>query len=160
MRAPAEIVVSRPDQEKMSDPAWVHQQANDLFQKGIAQINEGRFDEGLRTIQQTIQFEPQVPDWHMSYGSLLFAKAGILYKAHREEESVLLAKEAEKELLCALDLFKGDQYNIPKSQCYFFLGELSYFIYKDKQAAKRFYEESLKTYADNQEAKEALKTCE
>jgi tetratricopeptide (TPR) repeat protein len=156
----AELVISPSNQEKKADPAWIHQQASELFQKGIDLINSGNFDEGLGDIRQTTQLEPQVPEWHMQYGNLLFAKAGLLYRTNQQDEAVLMAKEAEKELRSALDLFTGTGSGAQRSQCYFLMGDLAYYIHKDSRAAKELYQKSLEADPSHQAAKEALKTCE
>ena len=156
----AELIISPSNQEKRADPAWVHQQANELFQKGIALINSGNFDEGLQDIRQTTQLEPQLPEWRMQYGSLLFARAGLLYKTNKQDEALLIAKEAEKELSSALDLFTGEGSNAQKSQCYFLMGDLAYYIRHDIISARGLYQRSLEANPANQAAQEALRACE
>jgi len=138
-------------------PSSIHQQANELFQQGITRINQGFFDEGLQIIRQTTQMEPHQPEWHMHYGSLLFTRAGLLYQLHRENEAVYFAGEARQELQRAIDLYAGKEFNVQKAQCYFLLGELAYFISKDRETARTYYQQCLELSPDHTAALDALK---
>ncbi|MCK9604312.1 MAG: tetratricopeptide repeat protein [Candidatus Omnitrophica bacterium] len=131
--------------------------ANMIGNKGIKLIQEGKMDEGLDLIRQAIQADPQKPDWHMNYGSLLFKKGQQIFQSGNMQEAQGVFKEAEKELLLATQLFKEAD-NKLKSHCYFLLGDIYYYVYSEKEKARNFYQKSLELYSEHQEAREALKS--
>src|SRR3989338_672711 len=131
--------------------------ANTIGNKGIKLIQEGKMDEGLDLIRQAIQTDPQKPDWHMNYGSLLFTKGQQIFQSGNVQEAQGIFKEAEKELFWATQLFKEAD-NKLKSHSFFLLGDIYYHVYGEKEKAKSFYQKSLELYPGHQEARDALKS--
>lgn len=130
-------------------------EANRLGNEGLSLIKQGKAEEGLDLLRRAKQIDAQNPDWHMNYGSLLFVKGGKIFQSGNKQEAEPIFKEAEQELLTAVQLF-GDSYGQLKSHCLFLIGDIHYYIYGDKTGAKSYYEKSLNLYPGHAEANAAL----
>ena len=129
--------------------------ANIIGNKGVKLIQEGKMDEGLDLIRKAIQLDPQVPEWHMNYGSFLFLKGQKIFQAGGAQEARVILKGAEKELLLAVELFKEKDV-VQKSHCLFLVGDIYYYVYGENEKAKGFYAKSLELYPEHEGAKQAL----
>ncbi len=128
---------------------------NLLGNKGLQLIQEGKEAEGLDLIRQAIQADPQIPDWHMNYGSMLFLKGQKIFQSGNTQEAKKIFKESEKELLLATQLFKEADGKLT-SHCYFLLGDIYQYAYGEQDKAKEYYEKSLTLYPKHGGAKSAL----
>jgi tetratricopeptide (TPR) repeat protein len=131
--------------------------ANELFQKGMVLIKEGKLNEGLELLKQTTALEPEKPDWHMNYGSILFTIGAQLFQKGNAETAKPILQESERQLLWAADLFTKSADNSMKAQCFYLLGDIYWHVVNDKEKAKSFYQKSLALYPQHAGALEALK---
>jgi len=129
--------------------------ANIIGNKGLELIQEGKMDEGLDLIRQAIQADPQKPAWYMNYGSFLFIKGQQILQSGSTQEAYSIFKQAEKELLSAVQLFKESD-NQLKSHCFFLIGDIYNYVYNEKEKAKAFYQKSLELYPEHDGARNAL----
>ncbi|HTY44785.1 MAG TPA: tetratricopeptide repeat protein [Patescibacteria group bacterium] len=131
--------------------------AVELFQKGMTMIKEGKLNEGLELLKQTTVLEPEKPDWHMDYGSILFNIGAQLFQKGNTETAKPILQESERQLLLATDLFVKSTDSAMKAQCFYLLGEIYRHVINDKEKAKSFYQQSLALYPQHAGALEALK---
>lgn len=140
-----------------ADRTKEYDEANIEGRKGIDLINDGRFDEGLELIKSATEIAPEIPEWHMNYGSLLMMKGQQDYsRSGNIQERDKVFRDVEAELLRAIELF-GDKHAPSKSHCYFLLGDTYFYVFSDKVKAKHYYETSLKYNPEHGLAINALK---
>jgi len=130
--------------------------ANTIGNKGLALIKKGEFDKGLKLVKKASIIEPEKPDWHMNYGSMLFTKGQSVLQAGNRKEGEAIFKEVEKELLLAIKLFKEED-NIMKSQCFFLIGDVYFFVFKEREKAQHSYQKALEHYPKHGGAMKAIK---
>lgn len=139
-----------------------YKEANKIFPKAIKLVNEGKLDEGLELLKQTIIVAPEEPDIHMNYASVLFVKGQQILQAGDKENGRAIFNEIENELLLAIKLYKDkpskDKDNSSKAQCAFLLGDIYFYVYEDKDKAKALYQKALEYYPEHSGAMESLKS--
>ncbi|MBI4343665.1 MAG: hypothetical protein HY601_02490 [Candidatus Omnitrophica bacterium] len=104
-------------------------------------------EEALTLLKKAVELAPERADVHLNYGSALFRFGQGVIQAGQQEPGVAMFRDAEKELLAALRLAKSapdaNARRQVKAQAAFLLGESYFFVFKDKQRAKRYYQDSL-----------------
>ena len=133
--------------------------ANKVGFEGIQLFNEGKLDDGIALLKQATEADPDSPLWHMNYGNVLFRKGQLLFEAGNKDEAEDIFSEVEDELSEAIELFE-DRDDISKSHCYFLLGDIYQYVHSDNDAAKEYYQLSLKYHPENQDAATELKKLE
>jgi tetratricopeptide (TPR) repeat protein len=138
-----------------------HKEANKLMPEAAKLIREGKLDESLIILRQAIAIAPKEPDMHMNYASVLFIKGQRFFQFGFNDNAKKVFKEAEDELITAIKLYKGspdkDAKDFSKSQCYFLLGDIQHYVYKNDARAKSLYQKSLEYNPNHGGALEALK---
>jgi tetratricopeptide (TPR) repeat protein len=136
-------------------------EANKLMPEAAKLIQEGKLDESLIILRQAIAIAPQEPDTHMNYASVLFIKGQRFSQFGFDDNAKKVFKETENELISAIKLYKAnpqkDANDFSKSQCYFLLGDIQHYIYKNDPRAKSLYQKSLEYNPNHLGALEALK---
>jgi tetratricopeptide (TPR) repeat protein len=132
--------------------------ANELFQKGVALIKDGKLTEGLELLKQTTLLEPDRPDWHMDYGSILYNFGALLFQKGSVETAKPILQESERQLLWATNLFIKSTDNPLKAQCFYLLGEIYLHVVNDKEKAKSFYQKTLALYPQHAGALVAMQS--
>ncbi|MDD5119791.1 MAG: hypothetical protein PHR84_00565 [Candidatus Omnitrophica bacterium] len=136
--------------------SMANEEANKLGNEGILLIQKGKIDAGLDLMKQATQISPDDASWHMNYGSMLFTKGQQIFQSGNKQDADGVLKEAEEELLLAVDLFKTNDFMLI-SQCYFLIGDIYFYAYSNKNQAKIFYQKSLGYYPEHGGAIEAMK---
>ncbi len=121
-----------------------NEQTGNMTIEAMQLMAKGKYDEGLNLLKKCIEAEPQNPNSHLNYGSMLFKKGQSLIESGDINAGEQIFKEVEKELKTAVSLFKDDGGDkILKAQCYFLLGDVYLFVWKNKEGAKTYYQLSL-----------------
>ena len=98
---------------------------------------------------------------HLTYASILFYKGRRLLQPTSQAEGEAIFKAVEQELQLALELSAQDQNErrrqLVRSQSAHLLGDLYFYVWKDRDKAKAFYEQALQAYPEHDGAREALK---
>ena len=146
--------------------AWgVHAAA--LNQQYVILSRQGRTNEALEMLRRAMQIAPEFPDSHLNYGSLLFAEGNLVYERGNRKAGKTIFRQAEAELLLAIQLAEAkkvnqywdiDEKKMTIAQSYFLLGDIYYYVYRDKAKAKILYQNAVKHKPDHPFALRALKT--
>jgi tetratricopeptide (TPR) repeat protein len=151
-------VAAKPSQPAASSKAPAggpHEaKADQLEQKGLSAIDEGRMDEGLSLLQEALKLDPQ-GSRHLNFGTILFGNGVSLQKRGNSEESIKVFRQAEEEIQQALKLFDPEGETTFISQAYSLLGEMYANAFNDNAKAKTFYEKALSFY-ENPAARRGL----
>ena len=96
----------------------------------------------------------------LNYATILFYNArGLLYQGKGEEAKPIFQKVGDA-LRTALKRSENDSDGLARAlvrgQASFMLGDLSLYVFKDRDGAKAFYEESLRSISDHAGARTAL----
>jgi hypothetical protein len=104
------------------------------------------------------------PAVHLNYATILFYKGRGQLGQGQAEAATVTFQEMEAELTLAMTLSEQDadsqRRQLLRSQTAFLLGDLHFFVFKDRDKAKAFYEESVKNFPEHHGAVEALKRFE
>jgi len=124
-------------------------------------VRKGKLDESLVILKKAVNIAPKEPDMHMNYGTILFIKGQKFFQLGFEENAKRVFKEAQDELVTAIKLYKAapakDPKDFAKAQCYFLLGDIYYYIYKNEERAKGLYRRAVEYDPKHAGALEALK---
>ncbi|MGR8980186.1 MAG: tetratricopeptide repeat protein [Gammaproteobacteria bacterium] len=156
--------IGRPDQKdqikrvfSFFTPISPDQQINRMEARGLFLFGEGKIGEGFKLLKKVTTLEPENPSRRMNYGGALYVFSGTLYRQGDLEASNKYAKEAEVELKAAIRYFGKERKNyFFISHCYFSLGDIYQFTFKDRVKAKEYYQLSLKYFPEHPEAKASL----
>ena len=101
---------------------------------------------------------------HLNYATILFYKGRGQMGQGETDAAKTTFQEAEAELNLAMTLSERDtddqRRQLLRSQAAFLLGDLHFFVFKDRDKAKAFYQESIKNFPEHSGAVEALKRFE
>ncbi len=104
-------------------------------------------EEALGFMKQALDLAPQEPLAHLNYGTILFKVGQRALQAGQTEQGTAMFRDAEKALQTALRLAKSESDPVRrkqfKSQAAFLLGDMQFYVFKDKARAKRYYQETL-----------------
>ena len=132
------------------------EEVNRVGNNGIMLINQGKMDEGLAELKRATLMDPKQPAWHMDYGSFLFEKGKMLKRSGRESDAKRNFDEAEKELDEAVNYLKKKEEAPPKAQCLYLMGEIEFFVRKDMDKSKAYYEKALQSVPNHRGAMDGL----
>lgn len=117
-------------------------QADDLEDKSAQAIDDGDMDQGLDFMVRAIHLDP-TPMRHMIYGSILFGNGVAVFKDSDQDKGIKILRQAEAQLLKAIDGFNPNKDQVYLGQCYFLLGEMYLNAFGDKLKAKIYYKQSV-----------------
>ncbi|MBI4004447.1 MAG: hypothetical protein HY353_05435 [Candidatus Omnitrophica bacterium] len=104
------------------------------------------------------------PAVHLNYATILFYKGRGQMGQGQADAATVTFQEMEAELNLAMTLSERDaddqRRQLLRSQTAFLLGDLHFFVFKERDKAKAFYEESIKNFPEHHGAAEALKRFE
>ena len=104
------------------------------------------------------------PAVHLNYATILFYKGKGQMGQGQADAAKVTFQEVETELNLAMTLSEQDaddqRRQLLRSQAAFLLGDLNFFVFKDRDKAKAFYQESIKNFPEHSGAVEALKRFE
>ena len=129
-------------------------QADDLEDKSAQAIDDGDMNQGLDFMIRSIAIDPS-PMRRMIYGSVLFGNGVSVFKDSDQEKGKEILRQAEIQLLKAIQAFNPNKDQVSLSQCYFFLGEMYANAFGDKVKAKEYYKKAV-DLNDYSGAKDAL----
>lgn len=129
-------------------------QADDLEDKSAQAIDDGDMDKGLDLMVSAIRLDPS-PMRYMIYGSILFGNGVAIFKDTDQEKGKAILRQAEAQLLKAIQGFNPGKDQVSLSQCYFLLGEMYRNAFGDKVKAKGYYKRAV-DLNDYTAAKDAL----
>jgi tetratricopeptide (TPR) repeat protein len=138
-----------------------YKEAQKLMPEAKKLIDQGKLDESLKILRQALAIAPKEPDMHMNYASVLFIKGQQFFQFGFNDNAKKVFKETEDELITAIKLYKSnpskDINDRSKSQCYFLLGDIYYYVYENKMRAKSLYQKAIEYNPEHAGAAEALK---
>jgi tetratricopeptide (TPR) repeat protein len=142
-------------------PSDKYKEAQKLMPQAAELVQQGKLDDSLIILRQAIAIAPKEPDMHMNYATVLFVKGQQFFQFGHNDKTKKIFKEAQDELITAIKLYKArpdrDIKDSSKSQCYFLLGDIYYYIYKNDTRAKSLYMRSLEYNPKHAGSLEAIK---
>ena len=104
-------------------------------------------DEAVALLKQAMGLAPEEPGVHMNYASVLFKTGQAILATGKKEDGRVVFREVEKELLAALRLAKNEPDPVHRaqlrSQSNFLLGDITMYVFTNKEKAKSYYQEAL-----------------
>ena len=128
--------------------------ADDLEDKSAQAIDDGNVEKGLGFMAQAVRLDP-TPMRHMLYGSILFGNGAAIFKDSDQIKGSSILRQAEEQLLKAIDGFNPGKDQVYLGQCYFLLGEMYRNAFGDKNKAREYYRRSVESN-ENPGARDAL----
>lgn len=125
-------------------PAAAETQTEQLTRQGLEAATP---EEAVGFMKQALDLAPQEPLANLNYGTVLFKAGQRALQAGQTEQGTAMFRDAEKALQAALRLAKGESNPALRKQCKsqaaFLLGDIQFYVFKDKARAKRYYQETL-----------------
>ena len=125
-----------------TDAQKLKSQADDFEDKSAQAIDDGDMDKGLDFMVRAIQMDP-TPLRYMIYGSVLFGNGVAIFKDSDQKKGEEILRQAEAQLLKAIQGFNPGKDQVSLSQCYFLLGEMYNNAFGDKVKAKGYYQKAV-----------------
>jgi len=117
-------------------------QADDLEDKSAQAIDDGNMDQGLDDMLGAIRLDPS-PLRRMLYGSILYGNGTAVFKDGDQIKGTAILRQAEGQLLKAIDGFNPGKDQVYLGQCYFLLGEMYRNAFGNKDKAREYYRQSV-----------------
>jgi TPR repeat protein len=125
-----------------TDAQKIKSQADDLEDKSAQAIDEGNMDQGMDFMVRAIHLDPS-PMRYMIYGSILFGNGVAVFKDSDQLKGQVILRQAEVQLLKAIEAFNPNTDQVYLSQCYFLLGEMYSNAFGDKLKAREYYKKAV-----------------
>jgi len=128
-------------QTSPTDAQKIKSQADDIEDQAAQAIDDGDMSKGMDLMVHAVALDP-TPIRRMNYGSMLFGNGVEIFKGSDQHLGQEVLRQAETQLLQAIQGFDPNKDQVYLSQCYYLLGEMYVNAFGDKVKAKAYYTKS------------------